>query len=75
MTGGCAERRQHRVAELDLDVGALRDEQRVVARLFVVGEQRPHLRRGLQVELVGVELEALGVVERGAGLHAQQRRV
>ena len=69
------ERRQDRVAELDLDVGALGDEQGVVARLLVVGEQRPHLGRGLQVELVGVELEALGVVERGTGLHAQQRRV
>ena len=34
-----------------------------------------HLRRGLQVELLGVELEAVGVGLLGAGLHAQQRVV
>ncbi len=49
--------------------------ERVVARLGVVAEDVPHLRRGLEVELVAVELEALGVVERRARLHAQQRRV
>ena len=75
MTGRRGERRQHRVAELDLDAGALGDEQRVVARLLVVGEQRAHLGRRLQVELVGVELEALRVGLQRAGLHAQQRVV
>ncbi len=69
------ERRQHRGAELDLDVGPLGDEQRVVARLRVVREQVAHLDRGLEVELVGVELEALRVVAHRAGLHAQERVV
>ena len=67
------ERGQHRVAELDLDVGALGDEQCVVARLLVVREQVAHLLRRLQVELVGVELEALGIALHRAGLHAEQR--
>ena len=69
------ERGQQRVAELDLDVGALRDQQRVVARLGVVAEEVAHLLRGLQVELVGVELEPLRVVAHRAGLHAEQRVV
>ena len=36
---GHRERRQHRLAELDLDVGALRDQQRVVARVGQLAEQ------------------------------------
>ncbi len=75
MAGRHGERGQLGLAELDLDVCALGDEQCVVARLRVVDEQPAHLRRGLQVELVGVELEPVGVVERGAGLDAQQRGV
>ena len=31
-----------------------------------------HLVGGLDVELVGVELEALGVVDAAGGLHAEQ---
>ncbi len=69
------ERRQHRAPELDLHVGPLGDEQRVVARLLVVGEEVSHLPRRLQVELVGVELEPLRVVAHRAGLHAQERVV
>ena len=57
---------------VELHVAALGDEQRVVARLGMVAEDVPHLGGGLQVELVGVELEPVGVVERRARLHAEQ---
>ncbi len=66
------ERRQHRVVELDLDVGALGDPERVVAGLRQLGEQRAHLDRRLDVELVAVELEAVRVALQRTGLHAQQ---
>ena len=66
---------QLRLAELDLDVGALGDPQRVVARLGHLGEELAHLGRGLQVVLVAVELEAVGVAHERPGLHAQQRVV
>ena len=69
------ERRQDRLAELDLDVGALGDQQRVVARVGQLAEQRAHLGRRLDVEVVAVELEAVGVALERAGLHAQQRVV
>ena len=69
------ERGQDRLAELDLDVGALGDQQRVVARLGHLGEQRAHLGRRLEEELVAVELEPVLLVDLGAGLHAQQRVV
>ncbi len=58
--------------ELDLDVGALGDEQRAVAGLGHLGEEVAHLRRRLEVVLLAVELEAVGVVDGGPGLHAQQ---
>ncbi len=61
--------------ELDLDVGPLGDPEGVVARNFPVREELAHLGRGLEVVLIGVELEALRVVDRAAGLHAQQRVV
>jgi hypothetical protein len=64
-----------RLAEGDLDVGALGDPQRVVARLGHLGKQRPHLGGGLQVVLIAVELEPVGVAHQRAGLHAQQRVV
>ncbi len=57
------------------DVAALGDEQRVVAGLGQVAPELAHLRGALEVELVGVELEPVGVGQRGAGLHAQQDRV
>ena len=72
---GHRERRQDRLTEIDLDVGALRDEQRVVARVGNFGEQGAHLGRALDVEVVAVELEALGIALQRAGLHAQQRIV
>ena len=59
-------------AEVDLDDGPLGDEQGVVARLGELGEEVAHLGRRLQVVLLALELEPLGVVDEGAGLHAQQ---
>jgi len=59
----------------ELRVAPLGDEQRVVARLRDVAPVVAHLRRALEVELVGVELEAPRVVQGRAGLHAQQGRV
>ena len=66
---------QLRLAELDGDVGALRDPERVVAGLGQLVEQVPHLVRGLQVVLVAVELEAVGIAHLRSGLHAQERVV
>ena len=66
---------QLRLAELDLDIRPLGDPERVVARDFPVREERPHLGRSLEVVLVRLELEALRVVDRASGLHAQERVV
>ena len=63
---------QARLAELDLDVGPLRDEQRVVARLGDLAEEMAHLGGALEVVLGALELEAVGVGEQRTGLHAQQ---
>ena len=59
-------------AEVDLHVGPLGDEQRVVARFGELGEEVAHLRRRLQVVLFTLEFEPLGVVDEGAGLDAQE---
>ena len=67
--GNCG---QGRLAELELDLGPLGYPQRVVACGGHLGEEAPHLLRALQVVLLALELEALRVVDRGAGLHAQQ---
>ncbi len=54
----------------------LGDQQRRVARpRELVVPQRAHLRGGLEVVAVAVELEAVRVRQRLAGLHAQQRLV
>ena len=55
------ERRQHRLAELDLDVGPLRDQQGVVAGIGQFSEHIAHLGGRLDVEVVAFELEALGI--------------
>ena len=67
--------RQLGLAELDLDLGALGDPERVVARLRNLVEQQAHLGRRLQVVLLRLELEPLRVVDHRVGLHAQQRVV
>ncbi len=66
---------QARFAELDLHVRPLGNEQGVVTGLRHVPEEMPHLRRRLQVVLGAVELEAVGVGQQRAGLHAEQRVV
>ena len=60
------------LAELDLHVGPLGDPERVVAGLGHLAEQVPHLVGVLEVVLVAVELEAVGVAHERPGLHAQQ---
>ena len=57
------------------DLAPLGDEQGVVARLGQLAPQVAHLLGGLEVEVVGVELEPVGVHQRRAGLDAEQRRV
>ena len=66
------ELRESRLAELELDLRPLGYPQRVVACGRHLAEEAPHLLRALQVVLLALELEALRVVDRGAGLHAQQ---
>ena len=56
-------------------LGPLGDPQRVVARLGQLPEQVAHLVGGLQVVLVALELEALGVRQHGPGLDAQEGAV
>jgi hypothetical protein len=60
------------LSELDLDPGPLGDGQGVVAGLGELTEQVAHLRRRLQVVLVALEAEPLGVVDGGTRLHAQE---
>ncbi len=66
---------QEGLAELDVDIGTFGDPERVVARLGQVAEQVSHLGCRLEVVLLSLELEALGVAEHRVGLHAQQRGV
>ena len=64
---------RHQVRPVDeLDVAALGDQQRVVARLGQLGPHRAHLRGGLHVEVAGIEAEALRVVHGRARADAQQ---
>jgi hypothetical protein len=71
---GALEARDQVLAELDLDIAALRDLQRGGDGAGHVGERLRHLLRGLQEELVRLEGQ-LRLRERGLGLHAQQRRM
>src|SRR4029079_12964106 len=61
------ELREQDPAELELDVAALRDLQRPPERVRVCREVLGHLRRGLEVELVGVEAPVIRVFQRIAG--------
>ena len=63
------------LAELDGDVGPLGDPQRVVAGRRHLAEQVAHLLRRLQVVLVALEVEPVGIAHERTGLHAQQRVV
>ena len=60
---------------IELHVAAFSDFEGVLARAGNVAEQGVHFFSRAQVEVIRVELEALGVSEGRAGLHAQQRRV
>src|SRR5919108_520365 len=62
-------------AELHRHAAPLGDLERVPERLRIVGEVLRHLRRALEVELVGVELPALRVRERVPRLDAEERLV
>ncbi len=72
---GHRELRQPDPAELELDVAALRDLEAPAHRVLVPREVERHLRRGLEVELVGAEAPAVRVLERVAGLDAEERVV
>ena len=67
--------RQEDAAELDLDVAALGDLERAAERVVVAGEVERHLLRRLEVEVVGVELPVVRVLQRVARLDAEQRLV
>ena len=64
--------RDAQLAERQHDVRHLRDAAAVEDRLLLVGEERPHLGRGLHVELVRLELQAARRVEVVPGPDAQQ---
>ena len=69
------ELRQVDVAELDLERAALGDLERAPHRVLVAGEVERHLRRGLEIELVRVEVPVVRVLERVARLDAEERLV
>ena len=58
--------------ERQLDVAALRDRDRVAQRLRQLREALGHLRLGRQIEVLAVQLEAVGLVHRGVGADAEQ---
>ena len=62
-------------AELDLDVAPLRDLEAPAHRLLVPREVERHLGRRLEIELVRLEPPAVRVLQRVAGLDAEQRLV
>ena len=72
---GNVEARQVDPAELDLDVAALGDLEGAAHRVVVAGEVERHLGGRLEVEVVGLELPVVGVLERVAGLNAEERLV
>ncbi len=69
---GDREMRDPQDAQRQGHVHHLGDPARVEQRLAVVGEERRHLGRGLQVELVALELHPAGRVEVVAGADAEQ---
>ena len=72
---GHRECRQRVFAELEFDVAARRQRDRVADRVGDVGEQLRHLRRRLQVLLSAVLLRPLRIVEHAAGGDAHARLV
>ena len=72
---GRGEVREQDPIELDLDVAPLGHLERASQRVVAAGEVGGHLLRRLEVELVGLEAPAVRVLERVAGLDAEQRLV
>ncbi len=72
---GERELREQDVAECELDVAALGDLERAAHRVVVAGEVERHFLRRLEVEVVGVELPVVRVLQRVARLDAEQRFV
>ena len=72
---GDVEGRQERPAKLDLEVAAFGDVQRRSESLGQVREHRGHLASVLQVEVLGPELPALGVLVERARLQAEEHVV
>ena len=66
---------QVELAEVERQVAALRDRQRIAAGVGQLGEDPAHLFGRLQVELLGREPPALRVAHRRAGLDAEERLV
>ena len=60
---------------MQLEVAALGDLHGAGQHAGRVGKQARHLVGGLDEELVGVEFEAIGVVDLGVGLHAEHHVV
>src|SRR5437879_4063022 len=67
--------REQDPVELDLDVAPLGDLEGPPQRVVAAREVGGHLLRRLEVELVGLEAPAVRVLERVAGLDAEQRLV
>src|SRR6266511_1568070 len=67
--------RQQDPAELDLDVAAFRDLERAPQRVLVPREVERDLVLRLEVEVIGVELPVVRVLQRVARLDAEQRFV
>jgi hypothetical protein len=59
----------------ELEVAAFDELHGASADLGVIGEETVHLVRRLDVELLRVELEAVGVVHAARGLNAEQNLV
>jgi hypothetical protein len=72
---GDREFREQDVPERELDVATLRDLERPGERGLVAREVARHLGRRLEIELVGVELPVVRVLERVARLDAEKRLV
>ncbi len=72
---GDGELRQQDPPQLELDVAALGDLQRARHRVLEAREVARHLLGGLEEELVRVELPVLRVLQRVAGLDAEERLV
>ena len=72
---GHGELREQDPVQRELDVAALRDLERAPKRRVLAGEVAGHLLGRLEVEVVGVELPVVRVLQRVAGLDAEQRLV